>query len=93
MAKPVPKYRPVLNPEDVRLAEEVSRSRTAPRSLQMRSRLALLLHQSPEMANAEAARRIRVHENTVRYWRKIWTTRGFRLEDAPRSGRPPKKKQ
>jgi transposase len=42
------------------------------------------------MSSPEAGRRLGLHEQSVRHWRKRWCGEGLVLEDRPRSGRPPK---
>jgi len=85
----LPIYRPRFSPKELAQAREVSRKRTAPHSMVLRANLALLLVQHPAVTNPEAGRRLGLHENTVRQWRKRWASDGFSLQDLPRSGRPP----
>jgi transposase len=55
-----------------------------------RAKLALMLAEDPAMTSAEAGRRLDLHPNTPRTWRRRWAKEGFSLEDRPRSGRPRK---
>ena len=89
MPGPLPQYRPRFSRQERRQAREVVRKRKVSHGCARRARLALLLAQEPAISNPEAGRRLGVHENTIRYWRKRWTSEGFSLEDRPRSGRPP----
>jgi transposase len=52
-----------------------------------RARLALLLHEQPDLRSPEAARRLGQSTSWVREWRRRWATEGFRLQDATRAGR------
>jgi len=89
MPGPEPLYQPEFSEEQVAEAQDLVGKRQAPHSLVQRARLVLLLLEQPGLPNPEAGRRLGVHANTIRYWRKRWATDEFRLEDLPRSGRPP----
>jgi transposase len=52
-----------------------------------RARLALLLHERPDLRSPEAARRLGQSPSWVRHWRRRWATEGLTLQDAPRRGR------
>jgi transposase len=88
MPCPVPKYRPAFSSDELDRARDVVRRRNAPHSMVQRAKLALLLADDPAMTCAEAGRRLDLHPNTPRTWRRRWTTEGFSLEDRARSGRP-----
>jgi len=90
MPRPLPSYRPMFSPEDMERARNVASRRNAPHSTVVRAKIALLLADDPAMTCAEIGRRLDVHPNTPRTWRRRWATEGFSLEDRPRSGRPPK---
>lgn len=83
-----PKYRPVFPAGLLRRALALARSCSTSPVVSFRARLAVLLHENPDLTIPEATRRMGCHENTVWYWRREWATRGFRLEDRPRPGRP-----
>jgi hypothetical protein len=54
-----------------------------------RARLALLLHEQPDLRSPAAARRIGQSTAWVCKWRRRWVEQGFSLQDASRPGRPP----
>ena len=89
MPGPAPIYQPKFSSDELGEAQGLVRKRQVAHGLVQRARLVLLLDEEPAMSNPEAGRRLGVHENTIRYWRKRWATDEFRLEDRPRSGRPP----
>lgn len=84
----LPEYRPRLSQSELAEARKVSRKRAAPHAVVERAALALLLAENPTVTNPAAARRLGLHENTVRKWRMRWATDGFSLRDLPRPGRP-----
>ena len=88
MPCPVPKYQPTFSSEELDRVRNVVRRRNAPHSMVQRAKLALLLADDPAMTCAEAGRRLDLHPNTPRTWRRRWANEGFSLEDRPRSGRP-----
>jgi transposase len=85
----LPKYRPSFSPDQLRECGEVVRRRHAPQVEVLRARLALLLGENPAISSPQAARRLGIHDQTVRKWRKRWATEGWSLQDRPRCGRPP----
>ena len=87
MPGPLPHYRPRFSRTQLDEARRLVRKRHAPHAIAQRARLVLLLADEPAISNPEAARRLGVHENKIRYWRNRWATRDFVLEDRPRSGR------
>ena len=89
MPGPLPLYQPRFSRQEQRQAREIVRKRNVSHGRARRARLVLLLAEDPAISNPEAGRRLGVHENTVRYWRKRWAGEGFSLDDRPRSGRPP----
>ena len=89
MPGPQPLYQPKFSEEQIAEARDLVGRRQAPHGVVQRSQLDLLLLEYPGIPSPEAARRLGVHPNTIRYWRKRWDTDEFRLEDLPRSGRPP----
>jgi transposase len=84
----LPQYRPVFSAEQLQEAAALVRKRQVPHGQAVRARLVLLLAEDPTITNPEAGRRLGVHENTVRNWRKRWATEGWSLCDRPRAGRP-----
>jgi transposase len=81
-------YNPTFSDEDIQKVRELCRRHSAPHTQVQRAKVALLLIENPGIHSAEVARRLAMHEQTVRKWRKRWTQRGFQLEDDPRPGRP-----
>jgi transposase len=90
MPGPDPVYQPRFSADDLERVREIAQRRNAPHSAVVRASLALLLADQPEMSSPEAGRRLGLHEQSVRHWRKRWCGEGLVLEDRPRSGRPPK---
>jgi predicted ArsR family transcriptional regulator len=88
MSGPPPFYQPTFSVAELRQAEAIVRRRQAPHAHVRRARLALVLAAEPTLSNPEAGRRLGVHENTVRLWRKRWAVEGFCVVDRPRPGRP-----
>ena len=88
MPGPPPFYQPTFSVAELRQAEAIVRRRQVPHAHVQRAQLALVLAAEPALSNPEAGRRLGVHENTVRLWRKRWATEGFSLVDRPRPGRP-----
>ena len=89
MSGPEPKYRPRFTQEEIAQARRLARRLKAPSAEVQRAKMVLVLLETPKITNAALARRIGIHINTVRKWRKRWSTQGLSLEDEPRSGRPP----
>ena len=88
MPLPKPHYQPHFTPEQLDQARKVAAQRAAPLREVQRARLALLLAAYPDLSHAEIGARCGLREQTVYKWRRRWTTNGFSLTDAPRSGRP-----
>lgn len=87
---PLPQYRPQFTEADVAKARDLVRRQTSRQDYVQRARIALLLAEQPTISNPEAARRLGVHENTIRYWRKEWSERGFRVEIRAGRGQKPR---
>lgn len=85
MPRSEPKYRIDLSPQQVEELMKLSGNYTAAFAQVQRARILLLAHQ--RLANAEIARRVGCCEQTVRNWRRRWTSEPT-LEDAARSGCP-----
>lgn len=90
MPRPVPHYQPTFTEADLAQARDVARRPTSRQDHARRARLALLLAVEPTLSNPATGRRIGLHENAVRYWRKVWCTGPFRLKDLPGRGRKPR---
>jgi len=84
-----PIYCPVFTEEQIKAAERISTKHSAPFNQVQRAKLALLLHDRPDIENPVAGQILGRHENWVRYWRKRWCNEGFSLTDKHRSGRKP----
>jgi len=89
MPGPKPESQPRFSRKEIRQAEKIARTRSAPHKHVWRARLALALSKDPTLRSPEAARRLGVHEQTVRRWRQRWVAEGFSVEDKPHPGRPP----
>lgn len=85
-----PLYQPKFSAEAVAHAQEVVRRSTSRQDQARRARLALELAANPALPNPEAGRRVGMHPNAVRYWRKTWCNGPFRLTDLPGRGRKPR---
>jgi len=88
MPGPQPFYQPTFSVAELRQAAAMVLRRQAPHTHVQRARLALVLAVEPALSSPEAGRRLGVHENTVRLWRKRWAMEGFSMADRPRPGRP-----
>lgn len=84
-----PIYCPVFTEDQIKEAERISTKHSAPYNQVQRAKLALLLHERPDIENPVAGHLLGRHENWVRYWRKRWCHEGFSLTDKHRSGRKP----
>lgn len=84
---PPPTYQPQFTEAEVAQVHALVDQRQAPHGEVQRARLALLLHEQPELRSPEAARRLGQSTSWVRHWRQRWATEGFTLQDAPRQGR------
>jgi len=83
-----PKYQPSFSAAEVAEARAWARSQAVPHGEVQRARLALLLHEQPDLRSPEAARRLGQSASWVCKWRRRWAEQGFSLGDAPRPGRP-----
>ena len=90
MAGPSPVYTPRLTIEQVAQAERIASQHQAPYAHVQRARLALWLHQEPELDNVTLATELGQHANWVRKWRQRWSREGFSLEDKTGRGRKPR---
>jgi transposase len=85
-----PQYRPQFSAADLEKAREVVRRTSSRQDYVVRARIALLIAEQPLISNVEAARRVGVHENTIRHWRKVWCKEGFRVEIGKGRGQKPR---
>lgn len=83
-----PFYQPRFTEEQVKCAEELVRRHLTPQTKAKRAQLVLLLNEHPDIDCVSAAKRLGMHEQWVRSWRRRWVKEGFGLDDKPRSGRP-----
>ena len=86
---PPPKYQPRFSEAEVHEARAWARSQAVPHGEVQRARLALLLHEHPDIRSPEAARCLAQSTSWVCKWRRRWVEQGFSLQDAPRPGRRP----
>lgn len=88
---PGPSLHPVFVPLDVR-AKLVRTARSATAAYRDRERAMIIVLASQGVPNAQIARRIGAHEDTVRRWRRRFAEdpRVESLRDQRRSGRPPR---
>jgi transposase-like protein len=85
---PKPQHQPSFDATTLVLCRFLVRQRVVPFAHRQRAQMVLLLHEDPTLSSPEIARRVGCHPNTVRHWRRVWSTGKFRLGEAPRSGRP-----
>src|SRR5438094_10321942 len=79
----------VLDREQRIVLEEIAHAMTYPFRDVIRARTILLL--AGGVSQAEVSRRVGLRRRIVRKWAERFVERGLRgLEDAPRSGRPPR---
>lgn len=88
MPLPKPHHRPQFTPEQLAEARKVAAQHSAPIAQVRRARLALTLAEHPDLSHAQIAALCDLDDETVYKWRRRWTTEGWSLTDAPRSGRP-----
>ena len=89
---PVPIARPVsLTPEDHARLESLVRAHSTPQALAFRCRLILRIAAPDRPSNLHVATELACERHTVGRWRQRYRAHGFQgLQDAPRSGRPPR---
>jgi hypothetical protein len=85
-----PKYQPVFSDADLAQARDVVRRKSSRQDEVRRARLVLELAAEPGLSNPEAGRRVALHPNAVRNWRKTWCAGPFRLADRKGRGRKPR---
>ena len=89
---PVPIARPVsLTPEEHARLESLVRAHSTPQALAFRCRLLLRIAAPDRPSNLHVATEMACERHTVGRWRQRSLAHGFNgLQDAPRSGRPPR---
>jgi transposase len=90
MRGPKPVYQPKFTEEQVECAKRLARRHKTPQAKAKRAQLALLLNERPDIDCVSLAKKLGMHEQWVRKWRRRWVREGFSLDDKPRSGRPPR---
>jgi len=87
---PGPRPAPCTFPDDfVQVALDTVRRRTVAVQVVQRFRLALLLHEQPEMTNDQAAKEVGLSARQVQRWRSRWAAGDFSIEDQAGRGRKP----
>jgi hypothetical protein len=87
---PGPSPVPCTFPDDfVQVALKTVRRRTVAVQVVQRFRLALLLHEQPDMKNDEAAQEVGLSARQVQRWRSRWAGGDFSIEDQAGRGRKP----
>ena len=89
---PVPMACPVsLTPEEHARLESLVRAHSTPQALALRCRLILRTAAPDRPSNLPVATAMACERHTVGRWRQRSLAHGFNgLQDAPRSGRPPR---
>ena len=87
---PGPSPAPCTFPDDfVQVALDTVRRRTVAVQVVQRFRLALLLHEQPDMKNDQAAKEVGLSARQVQRWRSRWAAGDFSIEDQAGRGRKP----
>ncbi len=87
---PGPRPAPCTFPDDfVQVALDTVRRRTVAVQVVQRFRLALLLHEQPDMTNDKAAKEVGLSARQVQRWRSRWAGGDFSIEDQAGRGRKP----
>jgi hypothetical protein len=87
---PGPSPAPCTFPNDfVQVALDTVCRRTVAVQVVQRFRLALLLHEQPDMKNDEAAKEVGLSARQVQRWRSRWAAGDFSIEDYTGRGRRP----
>ena len=89
---PVPMACPVtLAPEEHTRLASLVRAHSTPQAVAFRCRLILRIAASHRPTHLPVATEMACERHTVGRWRQRYLTHGFKgLQDAPRSGRPPR---
>ena len=87
---PGPSPAPCTFPDDfVQVALDTVRRRTVAVQVVQRFRLALLLHEQPDMKNDKAAKEVGLSARQVQRWRSRWAAGDFSIKDQAGRGRKP----
>ena len=87
---PGPRPAPCTFPDGfMQVAQDTVRRRTVAVQVVQRFRLALLLHEQPDMTNDQAAKEVGLSARQVRRWRSRWAAGDFSIEDQPGRGASP----
>jgi hypothetical protein len=70
-------------------ARRLARRRSVRFQLRQRASLVLLVDEQPALSNVEAGRRVQLHPDAVRAWRRRWHQGDFTLADRLGRGRKP----
>jgi hypothetical protein len=89
MPGPPPAFCPCFHADFLQQARQLVRRRSVRFHLRQRASLVLLLDEQPTLSNVEAGRRVQLHPDAVRAWRRRWHRGDFTLEDRPGRGRKP----
>jgi Homeodomain-like domain-containing protein len=87
MSGPAPTFCPVFPEDFLQQARQQARRKTVPYQAVQRFRLALLLHEEPDLGHAEAGQHVGLSGSQVRRWRQRWSAGDFSVADAPGRGR------
>lgn len=87
MPGPLSAFCPQFPDDFLAEAHATLRRKTAPQQSVQRSRLVLLLHEDPHLAQQEAGHRVGLSGRQVLRWRQRWAAGDFSLADAPGRGR------
>src|SRR5919205_2108659 len=92
LTMPVPIAHPVsLTPEEHTRLESLVRAHSTPQALAFRCQLILRIAAPDRPSNLHVATELACERHTVGRWRQRYLAHGFQgLQDAPRSGRPPR---
>ena len=86
MPGPLSAFCPAFPEEFLVTARTTLRQKTAPHQLVQRSRLVLLLHENPHLAQETAGRQVGLSGRQVLRWRQRWAAGDFSLDDIPGRG-------
>jgi transposase-like protein len=87
MRGPRPRHEVRLDEKQREACEELVRSGRSEQRLVLRARIALLSEAG--WSNESIAAEVGCSARIVRKWRRRWSEKGFSIQDAHRSGRPP----
>jgi hypothetical protein len=87
MSGPLSAFCPLFPDDFLAAARATVGRKTAPHQLVQRCRLAVLLHENPQLAQEEAGRRVGLSGRQVLRWRQRWAAGDFSVADSPGRGR------